>query len=106
MALDPSLMELRGLLDSDDPDAQQRALETLVELLDLAAESRRTGIPAVLADEQARALVRSSIVAFIDREPTRPAAATAIFALGKLYDASLEPYLADLAALFLDDDGL
>lgn len=106
MALDTRLLELRAQLRGDDPDVQRSALEALVELLDLAAESRRTGVPAVLADDQARALVRSSVVESIDRDPRRPVAATAIWALGKLYDPSLERYLADLATLFLDDDGL
>ena len=93
----------RRLLD-DRLEVVEAALVEIAELLDLWSSSWRTGVPALLADEEARSFVRSILLDYIDREPKRPDAATAIWVLGKLYDNSLESYFVNLAIQYLDDD--
>ena len=98
------LHELSRRLLDNRPEVVDAALVEIAELLDLWSSSWRTGVPALLADEEARSFVRSLLLDYIDREPKRPNAATAIWVLGKLYDNSLEPYLVNLANHYLDDD--
>jgi hypothetical protein len=90
----------------ESSETQSAALIAIAELLDIWSESLRTGAPALLASDEAREFVRSVVVEYIDRDPSRPIAATAIWVLGKLYDKSLESYLADLAMVFAQDDQL
>lgn len=106
MAINPDLIQLAGRLLTEDSKALEAALLEAAELLDLRSRSLQTGIPSVLADQEARSFLSSRLRECIDRDPVRPMAATAIWVLGKLYDKSLESYLVTLALNFLDKDHL
>jgi hypothetical protein len=106
MSSPTSVFELvRGLSSSLDSE-RRAALFEIDELLTQWSDSRRTGNPALLQDDAARDAILTSLVALIDRDPEHPTAATAIWVLGKLFDPSLEPYLAQLATRFLSDPRL
>jgi len=106
MTTSTALLELVHQLESSLDSELEAALLEIDELLMEWSDIHHTGDPAVLEDDAARAAVRAGIVALIDRDPERPIAATAIWVLGKLFDDSLEPYLAQLAARFVFDPRL
>lgn len=106
MSIDQTIAELgHRLLSSDNKILHDALLET-AELLNHWSRSFLTAAPSLLENEEARAFIRSCLIECIDRDPARPITVTLIWVLGKLYDQSLESYLAKLAALFVSREDL
>jgi hypothetical protein len=59
------------------------------------------GASVVASDDQHA--IEDALVSFIDTDPCRQHAATAIWLLGKLHDPTVEPYLAELLVRYVDD---
>jgi hypothetical protein len=93
-------------LVSADEEVVSEAIRDSIELLNRWAEGERTGLPGPLADEKARARLRECLKGLIDRDACRPLASAGLWALGKLFDKSLESYFAILLGIYIADDQL
>jgi hypothetical protein len=104
--MDRDIEDLCGRLRSADVDdvLLDAALLDAASLLDRWATRERTRDVGPLKDDDARAGLREALIDRLSPDPTHERAGTVVWLLGKLFDASLEPYFAELLEIYLREE--
>ena len=84
----------------------ETALIDAATLLDNWSSRERTGDAGPLEENDARARLKATLIDRLQDDPSQPRASTIIWVIGKLFDDSLEPYLATLVELYIQREDL